>query len=90
LGLPVALFLLAAAIALAAVGDHWYKQHRIERIELAFWYCRHEGTRCEAADRPLALGIERRWNERQVGYEVAVGITAAAAAVLGWARLRRR
>jgi hypothetical protein len=81
---------VALVIGLVAIGDRWYKQRRIERIESAFWYCRHEGTRCAAADRPLALAIERRWNERQVGYEIAVGAAAAAGIVLGAARLRRR
>lgn len=90
LALPVGLLVLAAVTALLAVGDHWYKQRRLDRLEAAFWYCRHQGTRCGGPGRPAALSIERRWNERQVGYEIVVGLSAAAGAVLLAARVRRR
>jgi hypothetical protein len=77
----------ALAVGVVAVVDHGWKQRRIERLELAEWYCRHVGTRCGEGS---AKVIEARWNERQLAYEVAVvGLTAAALALTA-RRVRRR
>jgi hypothetical protein len=76
---------LAGAIGVAAIVDHRWKQARIDRAELSEWYCSHEGTRCGG---PSSSGIEARWNERQLGYEVAVVTLAAAATALALRRSR--
>jgi hypothetical protein len=83
----LALVCLAAAVVVggAAVLDHTWKQRRIERAEVAEWYCRHVGTRCGG---PSSKRIEARWNTRQTGYEVAVVALVAVAAVGGARRAR--
>ena len=85
----VSIICLAAAsvIALAAVGDHRYKQRRINRAEVGEWYCRHLGTRCGG---PSSDRIEARWNERQLGYEIAVSAIGGFAILLFVYRTVRR
>ncbi len=85
--LLVALVLLLCAVAVAGVVDHREKQRRINRAELAEWYCTHEGTRCGGVS---SDNIERRWNEREVAYKGTLGVLAVAvgASALGF-RLRR-
>jgi hypothetical protein len=81
-------FALAGAIAIGAVADHRWKKSRINRAELLEWYCVHQGSRCGG---PSSTAIERRWNERQVGYEVVVAVLAGGA--LAWSAVlaaRRR
>ena len=74
----LACLLLAALTAAIAIGDHRAKQARQDKAELQAWYCAHEGTRCAG---PSSERIERRWNERQVGYEAAVAILTACGVV---------
>jgi hypothetical protein len=69
----------AGVVAVAAIVDHRWKQHRLYRAEVAEWYCTHRGTRCGGT--PWET-IEARWNRRQVGYEVAVTVLATAGAGL--------
>jgi hypothetical protein len=82
-------FAIAALIGIAGVVDHQWKQARAERAEVAEWFCTHTGTRCGGAS---SNGIEARWNEREVGYEIALvlfgGLGAAGLAVAA-ARTRR-
>jgi hypothetical protein len=59
----------AGLIAVGGVIDHHVKQGRINRAELAEWYCVHEHTDCGGAS---SAGIEARWNKRETGYEIAV------------------
>jgi hypothetical protein len=59
----------AALIGLAAIVDHRHKAARINRAEVAEWYCGHRGTRCGGAS---STKIEARWNQRQSGYEIAI------------------
>ena len=68
---------LAAAglIGVAAIVDHHWKTERADRLEVAEWYCIHLGTRCGG---PSWETVETRWNERQLGYEIAVGVLGAA------------
>ena len=77
----LALVCLAAAglVGTAAVVDHHVKSARTSRAELAEWYCEHLGTRCGGAS---AVGIEARWNQREVGYVVAVTLLGATGAGL--------
>ena len=85
--LPVALFALAGLIGVIAVADHRWKQRRMNRAEVGEWYCVHVGTRCGGASSGT---IERRWNERQLAYEVAVSTIAAAAVAVAAYRAARR
>jgi hypothetical protein len=85
----LSLALAAAAVLVAALGivDHTWKAHRIGRAEVSEWYCLHRGTRCGG---PSTKRIERRWNEREIGYEAAVAVLAGAAVLLVAARTLRR
>lgn len=65
----IACLALAGLIAAAAIVDHEWKSRRINRAELATWYCEHESIYCGGAS-PVAM--ERHWNERQLAYEAAV------------------
>jgi hypothetical protein len=91
LGIATVALVLAAVVGLAAVIDHRDKQERMNRAERSEWYCEHVGTRCRGAS---SARIERRWNERQIGYEAAVGVLVGVAALglaiplLGRARVR--
>lgn len=87
LWLPFLCLAVAALIALAAIADHRWKQHRINRAEVDEWYCIHTGMRCGGAS---SAAIERHWNERQLGYEVAVSVLGAAGLALGVYRAIRR
>jgi hypothetical protein len=81
---------VAALIGVAAIADHHWKQSRMDRVEVSEWYCRHVGTRCGGAS---SARLERRWNERQRGYEIAVAAVGGLALVriaLVEARRRRR
>jgi len=84
--LGLASLVLALVVGLAAVVDHHLKTTRIDRIELADWYCSHRGTRC---GQPAWEPIERRWNERQLGYEIAVTLLVAFGAVILARSIRR-
>jgi hypothetical protein len=64
---------------MAAIVDHHVKQGRQNRADVAEWYCEHQGTRCGGAS---SAGIEARWNQREVGYTVAVSILGATGAGL--------
>lgn len=81
----IACIALAGAIGLAAIVDHRNKQARINRAELAEWYCEYDGTQCGGAS---SARIETHWNQRQVAYEIAVGLFTAAALVAGGSALR--
>jgi hypothetical protein len=69
---------LAFVTGVVAIGDHRNKQGRMNRAELAEWYCTHLDKRCGG---PSSAIIERHWNERQRAYEVVVGSLAAIAAL---------
>jgi hypothetical protein len=84
---PAGLFALAGLIGLIAIGDHLWKQHRMNHAELLEWYCVNKGTHCGG---PSSDAIERHWNQRQLGYEVAVVVIGGAAVALAAARARRR
>jgi hypothetical protein len=70
---------LGGLIGAVAIADHWNKTARMNRAELAEWYCQHEGTRCGGAS---STGIEAAWNERQLGYEIAVSAVGGLGLVL--------
>jgi hypothetical protein len=78
---------LAGMIGLIAIGDHRWKQRRINRAEVLEWFCAHKGTHCGG---PSSHAIERHWNERQLGYEIAVIVIGVAAIALAAARTLRR
>ena len=62
-------FALAAAIGLAAIADHRNKGSRLDKAEVLEWYCAHDGTHCGG---PSSERIEAHWNERELGYVIAV------------------
>jgi len=67
--LSIVCLALAALVAAIAIVDHGWKGRRINRAELRSWYCEHDSIYCGG---PSPVAMERHWNERQVGYEVAV------------------
>jgi hypothetical protein len=83
---PATLLVLAGAIGLGAIADHRWKQRRIGRAEVAEWYCTHRGTHCGG---PSSAAIERHWNRRQLGYEIAVVVLGGSALALAAARAAR-
>jgi hypothetical protein len=74
----------AVAIGCLAIVDHHVKQARMNRAEVAEWYCAHRSSRC---GRRSSAGIEARWNRREVAYEALVATFAVSA---GLAVVRRR
>jgi hypothetical protein len=84
----VGLACLAAAglIGAGAIVDHRLKDARTDQAEVAEWYCSHLGTRCGGAS---SAGLEARWNQRQLGYEIAVAVLGAAGVGLLLTRLLR-
>jgi hypothetical protein len=84
----LACLFLAALTAAIAIGDHRDKQDRVNQAELDAWYCIHQDIRCGGRSPER---IERRWNERQVGYEAAVAIlTAGGVLFLALASIHRQ
>jgi hypothetical protein len=77
--LPLALFAFAGVVGLAAIADHRWKQRRTNHAEILEWQCVHEHTHCGG---PSSAAMERHWNERQLGYEVAVSLLGASAILL--------
>jgi hypothetical protein len=73
------LLLSAAAIAAAGLVDHHVKTTRLNHAEVDQWFCAHRGTRCGGAD---PQRIEDAWNRREVGYQVGIGLAAAAGLML--------
>lgn len=71
-------FAAAGAIGVVAIADHRDKQRRIDRAQVGEWYCAHVGTECYG---PSSEKIERHWQERQWGYEIAVVALSAFALV---------
>ena len=69
--LGVALLVAAVAVTVAGLIDHHVKTGRMDRAEVSEWYCGHDGTRCGG---PSSVAIERRWNERERGYKIALGV----------------
>jgi hypothetical protein len=77
---------LAAMIGLAAIADHRNKQDRINRAEVAEWYCAHQQVRCRG---PSSNSIEAHWNQRQWMYQiVVVGLGGTAVALLAFRSFR--
>jgi hypothetical protein len=72
--LGIACLAIAGLIGLAAIADHRNKNARSDSAELSEWYCQHEGTRCGG---PSSERIEAHWNQRQLGYEIAVSVLGA-------------
>jgi hypothetical protein len=82
----VACLAAAGVLCVAAVVDHRSKQTRIDRAQVAAWYCTHQGTHCGGES---WRRIENRWNRRQLGYEIAVASLAGVALVLAVGRMVR-
>lgn len=79
--------LAALLFAVSAVIDHRNEQARSNGAELREWYCGHDGTRCGG---PSSAAIERDWESRELGYEVAAALCVAAAGGLAVRHLWRR
>jgi hypothetical protein len=79
---------LAALALIVAVAelDHAHKRAAGNAAQLAEWYCAHRGERCGGAD---SERIQRRWEERELGYRTAFALTAVAGVAL-LVRTRRR
>jgi hypothetical protein len=78
---------LLAAIGTAGVVDHTLKQRRMNRAEESQWYCTHTQTRCGG---PSSIRIENAWNQRERGYQIALGVVAAAGVALAIVARSRR
>lgn len=76
-------FALAAAIGLAAIADHRNKGSRTGKAEVLEWYCAHDGTQCGG---PSSKRIEADWNERELGYVIAVSALGGFAILLFFGR----
>jgi hypothetical protein len=85
--LSIACYVLAGTIGVVAIADHRNKAARMNRAEVAEWFCAHEGTRCGG---PSSRRIEEHWNERQWGYEIAVTALAGFAVIRFAYRVTRR
>jgi hypothetical protein len=70
---------LLAAIGTAGLVDHTLKGRRMDRAEVSEWYCGHEQRRCGG---PSSKGIEDAWNQRERGYQIALGFVAAVGAAV--------
>jgi hypothetical protein len=84
LALAVAALLL---IAVVAALDHAHKRTAGNEAQLAEWFCVHRGERCGGAD---SARIQRRWEERELGYKTAFALVAATGVVLLVSRVRPR
>jgi|1185.fasta_scaffold272974_2 hypothetical protein len=78
LGTLAVLLTLLAAIGAAGVVDHTLKGRRMGHAQVREWYCEHKQTRCGGAS---SRRIEDAWNEREVGYQLALGVVAVGAAL---------
>jgi hypothetical protein len=78
---------LLAVIGAAGVVDHTLKARRMNRAELSEWYCEHRQTRCGG---PSSSRLEDAWNQRERGYQLALGLVAAAGGLLTIVAHRRR
>jgi hypothetical protein len=74
----LACLVAAAAIAVAATVDHHVKITRVNRAQVADWYCRHRGTECGG---PSFERIESRWNQREWVYAFSFALFAGYGAV---------
>jgi hypothetical protein len=79
-------FAATGLIVIGAILDHRWKQMRLNRAEISAWYCVHQGARCGG---PSAARIERHWNERQLGYEIAAAGLAVAGLIAAARQARR-
>jgi hypothetical protein len=84
--MSIACLAAAGLIGVGAIVDHRHKQGRINRAEVAEWYCTNRGTRCGG---PSSARIEKHWNQRQWGYEIAVAALGGVAIVRFVYRLAR-
>jgi hypothetical protein len=78
---------LLALIGAAGVVDHTLKARRMNRAELSEWYCEHRQTHCGG---PSSSRLEDAWNRRERGYQLALGLVAAAGGLLTIVAHRRR
>jgi hypothetical protein len=90
---PARIALAAAAcalvIAVAALADHSWKNHRMRNADVETWYCVNRGIRC---DEPQTPDIEASWQRRELFYRGGFGVTAYTALAAGvvLAATRRR
>ena len=73
--LCIALSVAAIVVAVVAIHDHRHSKSRINRAELAEWYCKHQGTRCGGSDSDR---IHEAWESRERGYKRTEGVLAGA------------
>ena len=66
--IPLIVLVIALGVGVAAVVDHRRSRDRINRAELAEWFCTHERTRCGGPD---SERMHSAWEERELGYKVA-------------------
>lgn len=81
----LAIVVVAGTIGGFALADHRHKQASTNRLQRAEWYCEHRATRCGGRS---SDALEENWERREVAYETAVVVFAAAACGLA-VRTRR-
>ena len=77
---------LLGAIGAAGVFDHTLKNRRTNRAQLSEWYCEHKHTGCGGTS---SSAMEDAWNQRELGYQIALSVVAAAGGVLTIVARRR-
>jgi hypothetical protein len=79
----------AVVVALVAVLDHRHERGRLAAIDVATWFCQHQNTHCDHADR---TAIHNAWERREYGYKGAEVLLAVvfAGATFQFVRARRR
>jgi hypothetical protein len=75
-----------AVLVSVAVIDHELKVRRMNDASVAAWYCAHRASRC-GEDKPEA--IEARWQQRERGYKIAIGVLLFAGGVAVVAKRRQ-
>ena len=65
--------ILGGLVAGIAVADHHRTRARIDRADLAGWFCVYRGTRC---DQQQPGPIHARWTNRELAYKSFEGAAA--------------
>jgi hypothetical protein len=79
--------LTALVVSVVAHLDHRHTQQRHEATQVAGWYCKYRGTRC---DEPQPGPIHARWEVREYTYKVTFGLASLAFVVAAAAAARAR
>lgn len=88
-GLAVVLVaaIYAFAVGVVAVIDHRHTREEIGKANVAGWYCKTRGQRC---DQPQPDRIHDRWEKRELTYRAAGGFVAVIFVVAVYRLARQR